>query len=102
MYGRTRRVSLCAALVAAVLAAGTAQAYAAAASSSPARAAVTPAARSQAPTLAIEIWRWEGQYMTRALAVAMGQLAIAMGTAITYKIESVNWGDRQEYVLYVQ
>ncbi|MFJ6379448.1 hypothetical protein ACIQI7_05475 [Kitasatospora sp. NPDC092039] len=109
MNRRIRAASLCAALAAAVLVGGTAQAYAAASSAAPARphAAVAPA---DAPTAlqegtsaqAIDIWRWAGRYDTYVAAEAAYWVLYGLGSAVQQRIEQVWVDGAYRWELYIQ
>ncbi|MFF2548861.1 hypothetical protein ACFVUY_40755 [Kitasatospora sp. NPDC058063] len=102
MNRRIRAASLCAALAAAVLVGGTAQAYAAAASPAPAHAAATPAVQEGTSTQAIEIWHYAGRYDSFVAAQAAYWVLYGLGSAIKDKIEQVVVDGAYRWDLYIQ
>ncbi|MGW7443946.1 hypothetical protein [Kitasatospora sp. NPDC054795] len=102
MNRRIRAASLCAALAAAVLVGGTAQAYAAAASPAPAHAAATPAVQEGASARAVDIWRYAGQYESFLAAQAAYWVLYGLGSAVKDKIEQVWVNGVAQWDLYIQ
>ncbi|WP_049656991.1 hypothetical protein [Kitasatospora sp. MY 5-36] len=106
MNRRIGAVSLSAALAAAVLVGGTAQAYAAAASPAPAHAApapvAAPAVQEGASAQALDIWHWVGRYNSQFAAEAAYWVLYGLGSAIAMRIEKIWDNGVETWELYIQ
>ncbi|MFE4393324.1 MULTISPECIES: hypothetical protein [Streptomycetaceae] len=111
MNRRIGAASLSAALAAAVLVGGTAQAYAAAASPAPAHAApahaapapvAAPAVQEGASAQALDIWHWVGRYNSQFAAEAAYWVLYGLGSAIAMRIEKIWDNGVETWELYIQ
>ncbi|MFJ7275580.1 hypothetical protein [Kitasatospora sp. NPDC098663] len=100
MHRQIRSASLCAAIAAAVLAGGTAQAYAAVASPARAHASATPAVQEGASVSSI--WRWAGRYDSFVEAQAAYYVLYGLGSAVAQLIEEVIVDGAKRWELYIQ
>ncbi|MCP9956600.1 hypothetical protein [Streptomyces sudanensis] len=100
MLRRIRTASLCAALAAAVLAGGAAQAHAA-----PAQApasAVSAVSAVQKDASAAQIWQWAGRYESFVAAEAAYYVLYGIGAAVAHRIEEVYVHGVKVWELYIQ
>ncbi|MFD7583720.1 hypothetical protein [Kitasatospora sp. NPDC059817] len=104
MHRQIRSASLCAAIAAAVLVGGTAQAYAAVASPARAHASASPAAQdgAQDGASASAIWRWAGRYDSFVEAQAAYYVLYGLGSAVAQLIEEVIVDGAKRWELYIQ
>ncbi|MFD0402294.1 hypothetical protein ACFVHI_29925 [Kitasatospora sp. NPDC127121] len=100
MHRQIRSASLCAAIAAAVLVGGTAQAYAAVASPARVHASASPAAQDGASASAI--WRWAGRYDSFVEAQAAYYVLYGLGSAVAQLIEEVIVDGAKRWELYIQ
>ncbi|MCP9985802.1 hypothetical protein LUX01_02885 [Streptomyces sudanensis] len=97
MLRRIRTASLCAALAAAVLAGGAAQAHAA-----PAQAPASAVSAVQKDASAAQIWQWAGRYESFVAAEAAYYVLYGIGAAVAHRIEEVYVHGVKVWELYIQ